>query len=428
MKRLLLAGVATLLLGLPLAVGGLLWLGSDDAPALQRTAELAPRHVERALQILSRHDPRRRQGGGLRVIDLSAEEADLAANYLANQYANGSARVSLAAGKITVQLSVPSPAPLAGRFLNLHAVLRETEALPVVEALRLGRLPLPPSLLEYAFARAVQARQADAQVRTLASALRGVTVGEHRLRVRYEWQADLPDRLRRAALPPDDVARIRSYHARLAEFVGGADKPPALSLARLLVPLAQHATDRAGRAGGGDAEAESRALIAVLAFYVTAQPLGMIAPDAAAWPRAPRRQVTLGGRGDLAQHFAVSALLAAHAGSPLADAVGVYKELRDARGGSGFSFNDLAADRAGTVFGELAVAPGGAAAALHRRLAAGIVERDLMPDVADLPEFMPEAEFRRRFGGVDAPAYQAMLREIERRIAACALYRRGAAD
>jgi len=36
-------------------------------------------------------------------------------------------------------------------------------------------------------------------------------------------------------------------------------------------------------------------------------------------------------------------------GTPLADAVGLWKELADARrGGSGFSFNDIAADRAGT--------------------------------------------------------------------------------
>ena len=33
------------------------------------------------------------------------------------------------------------------------------------------------------------------------------------------------------------------------------------------------------------------------------------------------------------------------------DAIGVYKEVRDSRGGSGFSFNDMAANRAGTRFG-----------------------------------------------------------------------------
>lgn len=48
-------------------------------------------------------------------------------------------------------------------------------------------------------------------------------------------------------------------------------------------------------------------------------------------------------------------MLAAYAGTPLADVVGLFKEMEDSRGGSGLSFNDIAADRAGTRMGELAV-------------------------------------------------------------------------
>ena len=54
----------------------------------------------------------------------------------------------------------------------------------------------------------------------------------------------------------------------------------------------------------------------------------------------------LAGRQDLAKHFAISAAISAHSGAPLADAIGLYKELEDARGGSGFSFDDLAAEPA----------------------------------------------------------------------------------
>jgi hypothetical protein len=46
-----------------------------------------------------------------------------------------------------------------------------------------------------------------------------------------------------------------------------------------------------------------------------------------------------------------------------------------------------------------------------------------MPPTEDLPEFMAEAEFKRRFGGIDAPPYKHMMAEIERRIAALTLYR-----
>jgi hypothetical protein len=41
-----------------------------------------------------------------------------------------------------------------------------------------------------------------------------------------------------------------------------------------------------------------------------------------------------------------------------------------------------------------------------------------MPPWADLPEFLNTAEFQRRFGDVGAPAYERLVAEIDRRIAA----------
>jgi hypothetical protein len=163
-------------------------------------------------------------------------------------------------------------------------------------------------------------------------------------------------------------------------------------------------------------------VILLLALYVNGQDLTAIVPNAKNWPRPWRHEVLLNGRADFSKHFMVSAALAAKAGGPLSDAVGLYKELADAREGSGFSFNDIAADRAGTRFGEYA-ADSASARKLQQRLRAGIAERDLMPPTEDLPEFMPEQEFVRRFGGVDAPAYNKMMAEIERRAAGVPLYR-----
>jgi len=58
---------------------------------------------------------------------------------------------------------------------------------------------------------------------------------------------------------------------------------------------------------------------------------------------------------DLAQHFIGSAALTASINKQVAQVVGEEKELSDAQqGGSGFSFIDLAADKAGMRFGEMA--------------------------------------------------------------------------
>lgn len=132
--------------------------------------------------------------------------------------------------------------------------------------------------------------------------------------------------------------------------------------------------------------------------------------------------VTLGGRSDFSQHFTVSAALASTAGSPLSDVIGVYKEIEDSHGGSGFSFNDIAADRAVTRFGELATASYSGAQKVQRQLAASLRESDIMPEVSDLPEYLQKTEFNRRYGGVGSPAYIKVTNEIERRITALPLY------
>ena len=199
---------------------------------------------------------------------------------------------------------------------------------------------------------------------------------------------------------PTDQARLRAYHDRLVETVAKA--PNKVSLAALMPPLFRTVLERGA---GGDVAAENRAAIVVLAFYANGTGLAAIAPAAAQWPQAARRTVTLAGRDDFPKHFLISAAIAAEAGSPLADAVGLYKEVDDSRGGSGFSFNDIGADRAGTRFGEIASQSPERARKLAQALASGVKESDFMPDVADLPEFMPEAEFKRRYGGIGGPGY-----------------------
>jgi hypothetical protein len=67
-----------------------------------------------------------------------------------------------------------------------------------------------------------------------------------------------------------------------------------------------------------------------------------------------------------------------------------------------------------------------ASPALQARMAGGVRVDELVPDVSDLPEFLTEAEFRARYGGVGSAAYLRVLADIEARIEALPLWRRGA--
>ena len=420
MTRLLLWLFALLFVGGPLVLAAAVYLCFQDRPLVRRTAEFTPEHIESAKRLLEKHDPRKAKSGTLRTVSIRADELDLAANYLANRYGGGSSRIALQPGALTLTATIEVPRSPFGRYLNVEAALRETAGLPAFDQLHIGALPVPGWLADMALAHAMRGLNRTEEYQVAADTIRNVSIADGSVQVIYQWRDDLPDRLRKALLPPSDAERLKIYQERLVQITGDAATPRGLSLADLLVPLMRLAAERSA---GGDPQAENRAAIAVVAFYVNSKGLSAIVPGAKDWPRPAARTVTLNGRQDFPQHFTISAALAANAGGPLSDAIGLYKELDDSRGGSGFSFNDIAADRAGSVFGERATRSADGARAFQQRVAAGVREPDMMPEVADLPEFMAEAEFKRRFGGIGAPAYNKLMQDIERRVAACALYR-----
>jgi hypothetical protein len=296
--------------------------------------------------------------------------------------------------------------------------LRETGGMPRFDHLKIGSLPVPAAIGDYVLHDALRRAIATDRGGLAADVIKGVNVATGRLTVTYFWSEEVAERARSVLIGPEDQARLRVYHDRLVETVAKA--PGKVSLATLMPPLFLLVLDRGAT---GDIVRESRAAILVLTFYANGKGLGAIMSSAQRWPQPARRIVTLAGRDDFPKHFLISAAIAAEAGSPLADVIGVYKEVDDSRGGSGFSFNDIGADRAGTRFGEVASRSPDRSRVLARAIAAGVKESDFMPDVLDLPEFMQEAEFKRRYGGIGGAEYNKMMGTIEARVASRPLLR-----
>jgi hypothetical protein len=379
---------------------------------------LAVEDVERALRLARQHDPRRAIPGVLRVLRLTEHEAAVLINLAAARVRPGRWQLELGADRARLSGSLRLPDTPLGGWLNVEVEARQTRGLPRLERVTLGRLSLPLPLVEWAIDR-VAARHGIGSLRTLAAvAVQQVRLSPRRLEIAYAWGPDASVRVLEALMPAPEHQRLRVYASHLAQL--SATLPPyaPLSLSQLLPPLFELASQRSAQ--GQDPALENRAALLVLGMVANGVSLGTLLPERRAELAARPIRLTLAGRRDFPQHFLISAAIAADSGSPLADLLGLYKELSDARTGSGFSFNDMAANRAGTRLGELAV---GAPVLLQQRLAAVLHEDDFMPDVSDLPEFLGEQDFRRRFGGPGAPAYQRMMDDIEERLGATPLYR-----
>ncbi len=137
-----------------------------------------------------------------------------------------------------------------------------------------------------------------------------------------------------------------------------------------------------------------------------------------------RNRVTLRDRNDLSRHFWVSAALAILSDENRSMTVGIAKEMMDATpGGSGFSFVDLTADRAGNLFAVTATRDPGSARAMQARIRNGVRISDLCPDVRDLPEGLSRDEFQAEYGGLGGVETRKVVEEIRSRLATCAALR-----
>ena len=418
--RALAVGAAVLVLALALAVPAALLLALEGSPRVLPRDDLSHADVARALAQLQAQDPRRRAEPGLRLLALGERDLDLVLNHVAHRWLGSAMDVRIERGLATVQASVELP---AGRWLNLQLELADEAGRPVARTLRVGRLPLPAAWLQPAAAALARRHERGAEVLAVLAMVQRVSFFPDRLSVVYAWDGQAPGRVLAALVTADEQRRLEAYHRALAALPEAA-APRPVALGRLLPPLFALAARRSAGASAAEAAAENRALLLTVTLHATGRSLAPLVPAARDWPPLPAQRVTLSGRDDFALHFLISAVLAADTTSPLSRAVGIYKEVADSRGGSGFSFNDIAADRAGTRLGELALArPRELQARLAATQPAGIEDAALMPPWHDLPEFLPEAEFLRRYGGVGAPPYNRRLAEIDRRITALPLLR-----
>jgi len=421
--------IALAVLGALIAAVAGVWLAArSSSPAVplagdpDNVDETALREVFQAIG-----DPRDLEEGSVLELNLTQRQISALAAEASSRRQRVSARARLLDDAVEVTLAAESPRPWITPYVNLRVTLRGPPDAPVVESATVGSLPIPAGLGQRMFDYGLtEIRSRDPIAEAALQAVEEVDYGADALTVRIRWTPQVREEVMEAgrAIVAGEIepARIRVY----ADALRDALDAPAEGSARQLTDLlgALFARVRARVDEGADPRGEIEAAILVLTLYSVEIPLGEALGSGAA-TNLPQHVVLIYGRSDLPRHFLVSAATTLFSNRAVADALGLAKELRDAEDadGSGFSFRDLAADRAGTRLLRAGTESDARMAALIARLARPFGEADLVPEVHDLPEGMDAEAFAAAYEDTESERYRALVARIDARIADCDVHR-----
>lgn len=396
----------------------LLWTVDKDA-AIQAGQSLKSDDIARAKRILD-GTLLQKNSQTLNTLSLTERDLNVAANYLLRLYIDGAAQVELGQKKLICNTSLSLPPNSIGRFVNLRFRLDASSQHPTIKELIIGRLAIPEEIASWIIETAIASISHHDFHIPIGDHIKNIEVSDDVFEITYRSSPITLNGI--TTLFADSIPQelLRSYRNRLVEITGQPALKRYVPLSKLFEPLFQLARKRSET---HDPVAENRALILVVSTYVHDKNLGTVDSSDQQSIEPRHLRVLLNGRVDSAQHFTASAVLAVSGDTRFADTVGLYKEITDSHFGSGFSFVDLASDRAGAEFGSLSIASNEDARKLQKRMAKNLKDRFYMPRVNDLPEKLDAKAFKEKFGAIDSPSYKRTIRKIEKRISNLTIHR-----
>ncbi len=410
----------------------LLFSVMEDNALVSRHQRLSLDNVQRVKTLIKDNTPANVNKRQIRTMTLSENDLDLLLNYGILHglgYERLFTKIELPDDRIHLAVTLDLPANPLGRYLNLFMSLKKNGTLLDIERLKAGRLTIPgifihPALM--AMNHFLSNFELYTDLNRHVHRIKDLSIEKGRLNLVYEWDPKalglIHEKGKSFLLSRDHQEKLVLYYNKLVQTVTPY-KNKQVSLALVLRPMAIFSQQQSMISN--NPVLENTALVQVLSLYVVRRGLkDLVHEEIQKQMESPVPVAfTLYGRTDLPKHFLISAGLAVSAGSRLSNFIGIAKEVDDSGKGSGFSFADLAADKAGVRMGELAAGSLETALIFQQRMAEIEQETDFMPSIDGLPEGIRKLEFQKRYTDLDSGSYTLVNAEIDKRINACPIFR-----
>ena len=398
----------------------LIVFGISDTPTVAVGWTLTHDDIVRAKKIL--YEGSKTKPDEIGTIELTQPDINLAANYLFNRYRKSAVKIELKDNIVRFSVTMTLPKNYLGQYLNISFRFGNegNNELPSLKKFKAGELLLPAKFSAFVIDNIIRHTSLNEYFILATRPIRSIIIDQEKVTISYHSSLENLIQAQNVLADGGKNKDLDIYQQKLTDVIAQHDSTWRLSLADLLKPLFTLAYQRSNLENAID---ENKMAIITINNYVNRKETKKFLSLPLATLNTDKRYPTfLYKRIDLAQHFIGSAAITASMNDQISKTVGEEKELSDAQGGSGFSFVDLAADKAGTRFGEMATSSPESARKLQKKISEIKDYTDFMPDPSDLPEHMDDTEFKRRFESVNSAIYQELSKKIDERITATPIY------
>ncbi len=308
-------------------------------------------------------------------------------------------------------------------FLNTTCYIELHQTSSNVSHCFVGDLPLPGALVS-ALSYGVTSLLFDSEVaKTIDNILSGWTLKQGSLHLIASKPRDFKQRINKSLDSAKQVARVAISQSipspdKIQAYIDSLENQNFSSMS-LALPIKHLSLQATVESLDSDPVEENKAFIWALAVKYAGSRFAKLAGVTP----VTVEPYQLRDRRDLALHFIYSAILQQIGDNQVSFAIGELKELDDTNvGGSGFSFADLAADKAGTLFADTLTKSTKSALVSQNLLNLISDERTFMPFVHDLPEGLHQRDFEQLFRHTQSDTYLQYERSILDRVTQLTLH------
>ncbi len=356
------------------------------------------------------------------AINVSQSQANSLAGFIHRALKQARARVEYSQTNAIIQLSYQISNRIVPLYINIFIQLQEGDGIRL-EQVSIGSLAIPGSMALWVAESLANSYTSSLVATKAIDTVKSVDINEANVMVALNPIDGFLKELKNIETG-GDTQDTKLLKSRIAHYLTVLDNLYiSQSQVTKSVPLVTYLqavfAETLLQSQFTSATVENEAAILALAIYAGSYRFSALTGDLSAYINKipqPKYRPVLKGRQDLSLHFVFSAAIKLMSQKGISIAVGEFKELMDrGKGGSGYSFVDLAADLAGAHFAELAVQEE-SAVHLQTVMSLATSENAFMVSIEGLDEGLNKTQFEAQYTEVDSPEYLEIVDKINKRI------------